>query len=206
MRTRVNLKRTGDDLFEFDVETPSIAQAVARQLRREGLAEDVVAGLASVAVRFHPSRAADIQAWLNEGVEAQGPDPESGEVLEITVRYGGKDGPDLQRICDQLDLTCDALIAMHTGRVHTVEMMGFTPGFSYLSGLPEGLKIPRLDEPRPRVAAGAVGLSADYTGLYALAGPGGWPLIGRTVDTLFVSGRQEPFLLEPGLRVTFRSA
>ena len=81
--------------------------------------------------------------------------------------------------------------------------MGFTPGFAYISGMPDGLNITRLDLPRSRVPAGLVGLSAAFTGLYALAGPGGWPLIGRTEATLFSPARANPFLLAPGQRVRF---
>ena len=93
----------------------------------------------------------------------------------------------------------------HTKADHLVEMIGFTPGFSYISGLPGAFEIPRLGTPRPRVPAGSIGISAAFTGIYALAGPGGWPLIGRTQETLFDPNASEPFRLQPGQRVRFKA-
>lgn len=169
------------------------------------LAEDVVAGLDRVCIRFHPSRARDVERSLAQGLNEPFTVPEPGDLIDIHIRYGGEHGPDLDQICQSLSLSVDAFINMHTGREHTVEMIGFTPGFSYISGLPGGVRIPRLTQPRSRVAAGSVGISADFSGLYALAGPGGWPLIGRTEDTLFDASSDTPFRLSPGQRIKFRA-
>ena len=96
-------------------------------------------------------------------------------------------------------------IELHTARDHKVEMIGFTPGFAYLSGLPNSISIPRLSEPRARVPTGSVGISSAYTGIYALPGPGGWPLIGQTEAPLFSVDAPSPFLLEPGNVVRFKA-
>jgi len=205
MPARLTPRRIADDVFEITTASPGAAQALSRQLRTEGLAEDVVPGLASVAVRFDPAIAVEIEAWLMEQAEPDEIDADPGAIIEIGVAYGGDHGPDFESVCQQLGLSGDGLIAMHTERIHKVEMMGFTPGFSYISGLPDGLNIPRLQDPRPRVAAGSVGLSARFTGLYALTGPGGWPLIGHTPEPLFSPERADPFLLEPGVRIRFRA-
>ena len=169
------------------------------------LAEDVVAGLDSVCIRFHPSRASVVERRLAQGLSEPIAAPEHGDLIDIHIRYGGEHGPDLDQICQSLSLSVDAFINMHSSREHRVEMIGFTPGFSYISGLPNGVRIPRLTQPRSRVAAGSVGISADFTGLYALAGPGGWPLIGRTEDTLFDASSDTPFRLTPGQRIKFRA-
>ena len=198
--------RIADDVFEFKVETPAQAQALAAHLRAGMTAEDVVAGLDRVAVRFAPEDLDHVTARLNEVKRLPEADQETGPAIEISVRYGGEAGPDLAQVCEALDLTIDAFIALHTGSVHTVEMIGFTPGFSYISGLPDDFAVPRLDSPRPRVAAGSVGISAGFTGIYALQAPGGWPLIGHTDARLFDADRDAPFLLSPGQRVRFRAA
>jgi hypothetical protein len=62
---------------------------------------------------------------------------------------------------------------------------GFQPGFPYLGGLPERLAMPRHAEPRLRVPAGSVGIGGAQTGVYPLATPGGWQLLGRTPLALF---------------------
>ena len=205
MRTRLIPKRIADDILELNVSTPAIAQAIANKLRCTNVAEDVVAGLSCVAIRFSPNQREDVEALLSTVEEMSAPETPGEEAVEIDVQYGGEYGPDLEWICTSLKQSQDEFITLHTRRVHTVEMMGFTPGFSYISGLPNSVKIPRLDEPRPRVPAGSVGVSSDFTGLYALAGPGGWPLIGRTQKPLFCPDADEPFKLKPGLRIRFRA-
>lgn len=47
-------RRVADDVFEIVVASPATAQQLAQALRQEGFAEDVVAGLASVSIRFDP--------------------------------------------------------------------------------------------------------------------------------------------------------
>lgn len=198
--------RIADDVFEFKVETPAQAQALAAHLRADMSAEDVVAGLDRVAVRFAPEDLDHVIARLAKVKRLPEAEQETGPAIEIAVRYGGEAGPDLEQVCEALGFTIDAFIALHTGSVHTVEMIGFTPGFSYISGLPDDVVVPRLDNPRPRVAAGSVGISAGFTGIYALQAPGGWPLIGRTDACLFDADREAPFLLSPGQQISFRAA
>jgi len=198
--------RIADDVFEIKTASPAAAQALAGALRAADIAEDVVAGLESVAVRFDPQTANEVTDWLGGISVMKAPSPSDAPVIEVDIQYGGEGGPDFEQVCSAVGLSRDAFIAAHTSSVHTVEMIGFTPGFSYISGLPNTFTIPRLAEPRPRVAAGSVGISAAFTGVYALAGPGGWPLIGRTDATLFDPGRIDPFLLLPGQRVKFRAA
>ncbi|MEL6859187.1 MAG: carboxyltransferase domain-containing protein, partial [Pseudomonadota bacterium] len=125
--------------------------------------------------------------------------------VELEIQYGGAAGPDLAAICRAMGLTETAFIDLHTGQTHRVDMIGFTPGFSYISGLPAQFDVPRRGDPRPRVPAGAVGISSRYTGVYALAGPGGWPLIGQVHDQLFTPEAEQPFKLQPGYRVQFKA-
>ena len=198
--------RIADDVFEFRVGSSRDAQTLARELQSAELAEDVVAGLDRVCVRFEPAKFGEVQTWLADVSLPNRADQVTRAIIEIPVKYGGEQGPDLDAICETLQLSREAFVELHTQAIHQVEMIGFTPGFSYLSRLPDGFAIPRLSTPRPRVAAGSVGISAAYTGLYALAGPGGWPLIGRTDAPLFDVSSETPFLLQPGQSVKFMAA
>ena len=58
-------------------------------------------------------------------------------------------------------------------------------------------------EPRLLVPAGSVGIGGAQTGIYPLATPGGWQLLGRTPLALFDPKRKEPVLLRSGDRVRF---
>jgi len=197
--------RIADDVYEFEVASPGHAQALANKLRATVKAEDVVAGLDRVAVRFDPADFNRVTNQLATIMAVPAFEPDTGPPVEIAIKYGGEHGPDLEHVCAALDLSVEVLIKLHMDCEHIVAMIGFTPGFSYISGLPEGLSIPRLDNPRSRVPAGSVGITAGFTGIYALHGPGGWPLIGRTDADLFRADREPPFLLSPGQRIRFRA-
>src|SRR5262249_5263331 len=94
-------------------------------------------------------------------------------------------------------------IALHAGREYTAFMLGFKPGFAYLGLVPEALATPRLATPRVRVPAGSVGIAGRQTGVYPVASPGGWNLIGRTSLAFFDALAERPSLIEPGDRVRF---
>ena len=82
-------------------------------------------------------------------------------------------------------LTEAEVLALHTRREYRIYMLGFLPGFPYLGGLDERLFTPRLNTPRTAIPAGAVGIGGEQTGIYPIASPGGWQLIGRTPRKLF---------------------
>ena len=83
--------------------------------------------------------------------------------------------------------------------------MGFSPGFGYLTGLdPDLAAVPRLDEPRLRVPAGAVAIAGGLAAVYPTTSPGGWRLLGRTSAVLWNPDRNPPALFTPGMRVRFR--
>jgi KipI family sensor histidine kinase inhibitor len=124
-------------------------------------------------------------------------------VIEIPVRYGGEDGPDIDAVATHAGLSVDDVIALHCKNEYRVAMLGFAPGFPYLLGMDSRLAMPRLSTPRAQVAAGSVGIGGAQTGIYPRNGPGGWRLIGRTTMTLFDAAREPPAALAPGDRVRF---
>lgn len=126
-----------------------------------------------------------------------------GALLEIPVRYGGVDGPDLAAVAGLHGLSEDEAVERHCAREYVVNFLGFAPGFAYLGGLDPMLHAPRLAVPRPRVPAGSVAIGGELTGVYPSALPGGWNLIGRTDLTLFDAAREPAALLGPGDRVRF---
>lgn len=140
-----------------------------------------------------------LQQWWEESDAVE---PLSREV-HIPVVYGGVQGPDLEDVARRCQLTPKDVVAMHSSVEYVVYFIGFQPGFPYLGGLPETLHTPRRDEPRLEVAAGSVGIGGSQTGIYPLASPGGWQLIGHTPLALFDPTKAVPVLLQPGDRVRF---
>ena len=112
-------------------------------------------------------------------------------VFQLPVCYGGDYGPDLDFVCH------------HSGPDYLIYMLGFLPGFAYLGGLDPRLHTPRLDSPRTCIPAGSVGIGGAQTGVYPLASPGGWQLLGRTPVSVFDRQRQEPILYRAGDLVHF---
>ena len=82
---------------------------------------------------------------------------------------------------------------------------GFARVYCYQCGHDYLLHVPRRKQPRQHVEAGSVGIADGRTGLYALSGPGGWPLIGRTTFRLFDPQAEEPFPIRAGMRIKFVS-
>ncbi|MBU9762519.1 allophanate hydrolase subunit 1 [Mycobacterium sp. TNTM28] len=125
-----------------------------------------------------------------------------GVDVTIDVVY---DGADLHDVAAHTGLTPAQVIAAHTGTPWQVGFMGFAPGFAYLVGGDERLRVPRRAEPRTSVPAGAVALAGEFSGIYPRQSPGGWQVIGRTDAVLFDVHRDQPALLTPGTWVQFRA-
>ncbi len=121
-------------------------------------------------------------------------------LIEVPVVY---DGEDLRRVAEHHGIPEEEVIRLHAAPAYLVYMLGFSPGFAYLGGLHPKLATPRLDTPRISVPAGSVGIAGSQTGIYPVAGPGGWNIIGRTASKLFDPDAENPFLFAPGDRVRF---
>jgi 5-oxoprolinase (ATP-hydrolysing) subunit B len=121
----------------------------------------------------------------------------------IPVAYGGEQGIDLEDVAKTLNTTPDDIVARHVAGSYRVAMIGFTPGWSYLSGLESFLHLPRRQNPRLLTPAGTISIGGVQTGVQCLAGPSGWHLLGRTAVRTYQLHRDPIFLLEPGDAVTF---
>ena len=131
------------------------------------------------------------------------PDTAAEPALEIPVRYGGADGPDLAEIADRVGLAPGEVASMHAAATYTVAFLGFAPGFGYLVGLPSELHLPRRTTPREHVPPGSVAIAGPMSAVYPGSMPGGWQLIGRTDATMFDPGLDPPTPLWPSRRVRF---
>ncbi|MGA2305123.1 MAG: carboxyltransferase domain-containing protein [Acidimicrobiales bacterium] len=203
------IRRLGDHALLIGVPDAVAARRLTRSLaaaRLEGVAE-VVGGLATVMVAFDP-RAGDVDdrrsvlAHLMEEISGQ-PDAEDGGaiLLDIPCTF---DGPDLAEVASLVGSTPEAVVAMMTAGPLTVAVVGFSPGFAYLAGLPAALRrVPRRSRPRPSVPAGSVALAGGHAAVYPSASPGGWQLVGHTDEQLFTPWVPPYARLAPGDRVRF---
>jgi KipI family sensor histidine kinase inhibitor len=136
---------------------------------------------------------------------AQAPLPAAAKARRwrVPVAYGGENGIDLEAVAKTLNTTPDEIVARHVGGDYRVAMIGFTPGWSYLSGLDRSLHMSRRQNPRVFTPMGTISIGGVQAGIQCLAGPSGWHLLGRTAVKTFQLHRDPVFLMEPGDRVTF---
>lgn len=137
---------------------------------------------------------------LEKGVQT-GPPP--SRIVEIPVCYGGEFGPDLPDVAKHTGLAPERVVELHAAADYLVYFVGFSTCFPYLGGLPPELATPRLSAPRKHVPVGSVAIGGAQAGIYPLASPGGWRLIGRTLLRLFDPQSSPPPLLRMGDRVRF---
>jgi 5-oxoprolinase (ATP-hydrolysing) subunit B len=136
---------------------------------------------------------------------AQRPVPAAAKTRRwrIPVVYGGEHGIDLEDVAKALHATPDDIVARHVAGDYRVAMIGFSPGWSYLSGLADSLQMPRRQNPRLLTPAGTISIGGVQTGVQCVAGPSGWHLLGRTAVRTYQLHRDPVFLLEPGDGVRF---
>lgn len=195
----------------IDRGTNERVHAAARALRGAALpgVVDVVPAYSSLAVVFDQPAVSDRDALAERVYElarASGPGRAlSRRTVVLPVAYGGEHGPDLDELARRVALSPEEVVRRHTAVDYVVGMLGFLPGFPYLLGLDPALHLPRRETPRTHVPAGSVGIGGAQTGVYPIASPGGWHLIGRTRARLFDATRDPPTLLEPGDALRFRA-
>jgi inhibitor of KinA len=180
--------------------TRAIALAAALKKRRD--VRQAIAGYASVTVHFNPDLVSHeaLTAAIKRLASKRPPMVEPGRLHRIPVVY---DGPDMEAVSAVLGLDIAKIVEIHTRPIYRVFLVGFVPGWGYLGPLPEELELPRRQVPRTKVPAGSVAIAGRQTGIYPLATPGGWHLIGRTVVKLFLPDSDPPSLFRAGDRVKF---
>ncbi len=169
---------------------------------------DLVPTYRSLAVYFDPETTnvektyARLEALSRDAGEGQAGGAK--RTIVVPTLYGGEFGPDMGDVAEHTKLSEDEVIRRHTERDCYCYMLGFTPGYSYLGGMDPALEVPRLKNPREIIPAGSVAIGGKQTGIYSIASPGGWRLIGRTPMRMFDPGRDPAIILEAGMWVRFR--
>jgi inhibitor of KinA len=183
-----------------------IALFHALQALQDNRIRNLHPGYTSLLVDFDPLTLnhAELRATIEQLRPTAGAVIESAtNIVTVPVCYGADFGPDLPEVAAHAKVGPEEMIRLHSSPIYDVCFLGFSPGFAYLSGLPEILHTPRLATPRQSVAAGTVGIAGGQTGIYPVDSPGGWRLIGRTPLRMFDPAAVPPTRLQPGDRVKF---
>ena len=206
-------RRLGDRAFLVGVADAVAARELASGLTAVLAGEaEVVCGSATVMVRANDpdvelssleAVADDARAELARAGRSDAPIG-PGRLVTVPCRF---DGLDLEEVAALAGYRPEDVVAQLTAEPLTASVMGFSPGFAYLEGLPSPLdSVPRRPRPRPVVPAGSVAIANGHAAVYPTASPGGWHLVGRTGFPFF-SAQAPPYAaLAPGDRVRFTVA
>jgi KipI family sensor histidine kinase inhibitor len=196
----------GDSAWILEADGPDADERLTRVLELAARLEasripealDIVSSFETLAVHFDPAHGGRVLDWLKTQALPSGENPSpGGQLIEVPVTYDVE-----AQVAAALDLPPDEIVRLHSGAHYTVAAIGFSPGFPYLTGLPQRLQLPRHPSPR-RVAAGSVAIAGSQAGIYPFDSQGGWHVLGRTDLEMFDPNRGEPALLKPGDRLKF---
>jgi KipI family sensor histidine kinase inhibitor len=160
----------------------------------------------TVLVDFDPRLRAhdDVENLIRERLASTPSErPDETHTVEIPVTFGGQGGPDLEDVARHTGLSPESVVELYCSADYLVFFVGFSTCFPYLGGLPPQLATPRLSAPRKHVPEGSVAIGGSQAGVYPLASPGGWRLIGHTSLRLFDVQGSPPGLLRMSDRVRF---
>ena len=197
----------GDDALAAKTSDRAVRNALAAALRASGVWRDVVPGKREVTVQFNPLDVPPGAAFERLTEQCQSipvGEANTGRSITLSMQTDEASAPDLARLSAENGLSQSAFLQSVLSSPLIVDMMGFTAGFAYVAGLDPALSASRLDVPRQHVPAGSVGLITGQLGLYALAGPAGWPIIGCIAEPLFDAQSTTPFTLEAGMQISLR--
>lgn len=123
---------------------------------------------------------------------------------EVLVCYDGDLSPDLDAVAETTGLPRENVIAAHLTGQYDVFMYGFAPGYAYLAGVPETIRMPRKPAAVRGVPAGSVLIAGPQCLVSTITMPTGWWIIGRSPTRILTGKDERPFLFDVGDRVRLR--
>ena len=124
-------------------------------------------------------------------------------IHEIPVCYDADLTPDLAAVAAAKDMSEDAVAAAHLSGRYNVDMYGFAPGYAYLSGVPDAIRVPRKPAAARDIPAGSVMIAGPQSIVTTLKMPTGWTIIGRSPVQIMRDDAARPFLFDVGDEIRF---
>jgi inhibitor of KinA len=199
-------------LVEFGAVVDGATQASVLALDRALRADPVpgqmelVPAMVNLLLVFDPlvTDHAAVRAAVTARLAGLTPDAGDGATHEVLVCYDGDVGRDLAAVAAQAGCSVAAVITGHLAGDYHVAMYGFAPGYAYLTGVPEAIRLPRKPAPVRAVPAGSVIIAGGQCLVTTLTMPTGWWVIGRSPTPILTGDPTRPFLFDVGDRVRFR--
>lgn len=125
--------------------------------------------------------------------------------VDLPCCYEGELGFELEAAAQKLDLDPAEVVRLHAAADYYVYFVGFTPGLPYMTGMPDRLTIPRLQNPRTKTPPGSVSIGGIQCCIYSVESPGGFWVLGRTPVRMYDPQAADPILLRAGDHVRFHA-
>ncbi len=125
--------------------------------------------------------------------------------VELPCCYAGELGFELEAAARKIGLDPEEMARLHARSDYYVYFVGFTPGLPYMTGMPDRLTIPRLQNPRTKTPPGSVAIGGVQCCIYPIESPGGFWVLGRTPVRLYDPAAPDPILLRAGDHVRFHA-
>ncbi|MBE9607147.1 allophanate hydrolase subunit 1 [Acetobacteraceae bacterium H6797] len=167
---------------------------------------EAVPAYVNILIRFDPmvTDHGAVEAALRRLIAAPGSAPKAGQVREVRVCYDADLALDLPGVAEATGLDAEDVIAAHLAGDYRVYMYGFAPGYAYMAGVPEKIRVPRKTAPVRDIAAGSVMIAGPQCLVTTMVMPTGWWVIGRSPTRILDGGEGDrPFLFDVGDSVRF---
>ncbi|MBL3398397.1 allophanate hydrolase subunit 1 [Staphylococcus pasteuri] len=125
------------------------------------------------------------------------------EPIQIPIVYGDEYGPDLDALLKHFKIDKSQFIQLHSGSEYFVSMMGYSPGFPYLTGMNKKLYVNHTSTKKKFIPAGSVVIEGKKCGIVTTDTYNDWLVIGYTPLQLFFPNKTNFALLKLGDNVQF---
>ncbi|AVP35642.1 carboxyltransferase domain-containing protein [Staphylococcus felis] len=111
--------------------------------------------------------------------------------VEVPVYYDNEHGPHLPQLLDELDLDLETFIQYHTAPNYFVSMMGYSPGFPYLTEMDKRIVVNHTASKKRMIPAGSIIVENHKCGITTTDLYEDWLVIGYTPLKLFDSSQKD---------------
>lgn len=144
-----------------------------------------------------------VEALAKDIIATMKPGAAKRRTHDVQVCYDNDLAPDLKIMAERTGLAPEEVIAAHLSGTYVVGMMGFAPGYAYLDGLPEKIRLPRKSAPVRGVPKGSIMLAGSQCIVSTVTMPSGWWCIGMSPTRILRPENDPPVLFDMGDEIRF---
>jgi len=195
-----------EDHIRINISDASKRHTTVSKLLENIIFEEVIAGIEDICIKYDPML--HDEKSVITGIENILKTPPIVQNIQFNshifmINVDQNSAPDFDMVCNTMAMSHNNFMDWLLDRHLIVDMMGFQPGFAYLTHDGSTPQIDRLNKPRSFVKSGSIGFLGDSACIYAHDGPGGWPIIGRVNRPIFNKLSNPPNILSSGDNIKF---